>query len=265
MQNKENTLQIFTAGVVKDVIKDVVEKWNESHNELKAEMYSDGSVDLIRKIKAGDRCDVVAIADDAIIKSMLMPQLATGYIVFAGNRMVITAKGKKQITSENWKEVLLAPDTRFAHKNPYADPGGYRGVMALLLADKLEEGLTDKLINHPGHIGMDPKLTLATLPPHDFLFEYYTGALSRGASFAQMPDIMNQSNPDLAEEYAKISFAVDSENTVVCTPISHAVTIPTVAQHKEAAKEFVKMFLQTDFKALGFVERNERVGKDILA
>lgn len=260
----DNTLQILTAGVAKEIIKDVVEKWNETHDKLKAEMYSDGSVDLIRKIKAGDRCDVVVIADDTIIKSMMMPDLADGYIVFAGNHMVITAKGEKQITSENWKEVLLESDTRFAHKNPYADPGGYRGVMALMLADKVEEGLSEKLINHPGHIGMDPKLTLATLPPHDFLFEYYTGALSRGASFAQLPEIMDQSNPDLVREYAKISFAVDSENTVVCTPISHAVTIPTVAVHKEAAKEFVKMFLQTDFKALGFVERNEKFGEDIL-
>ena len=193
-----------------------------------------------------------------------MPQLATGYIVFAGNRMVISAKGDNTIDSTNWKEKLLDPDAKFAHKNPYADPGGYRGLMALMLADKVEAGLAEKLLNHPGHIGMDPKLTLATLPIHDYLFEYYTGAANRGAVFAQLSDIMDQSNPGFAEEYAKISFAVDSENTIVCTPISHAVTIPTVSQHKDAAKEFVKLFLQTDFVALNFVERNETVGEDIL-
>ena len=264
MTEKTNTLQILTAGVAKDIIKSTVEKWNVQHPELQAEMYADGSVDLIRKVQAGERCDVIVIADDTIIKSMMMPQLAEGYIIFAGNRMVLAATGDNDISSENWKEKLLAPETKFAHKNPYADPGGYRGLMALMLAENVETGLAEKLLNHPGHIGMDPKLTLATLPPHDYLFDYYSNAVKRGAKFAQLPDIMDQSNPQLAEEYAKISFAVDANNTVVCTPIAHAVTIPTVAQHKEAAKEFVKMFLQTDFEALSFVKYNTSVGEDIL-
>lgn len=261
---KDTTLKILTAGVAKELIKATVDKWNVKHSELQAEMYSDGSVDLIRKIKSGERCDVVVIADDTIIQSMMMPDLAEGYIIFAGNRMVVTAKGDKDITSENWKEVLLDPDTKFAHKNPYADPGGYRGLMALMLADMCDEGLAEKLLNHPGHIGMDPSLTLATLPPHDFLFEYYSGAANRDAKFAFLPEIMDQSAAALAEEYAKVSFSIDAENIVVCTPISHAVTIPTFAVHKEAAKEFVKMFLETDFKAHNFIERNKIIGENIL-
>lgn len=264
MQNKENRLQIFTAGVAKDIIWDIVEIWNAQHPELQADMYSDGSVNLIRKIQGGEPCDVAVIADNAIIESMLMPQLAAGYIIFAGNKMVISAKGDKQISSENWKDALLAPDTKFAHKNPYADPGGYRGLMALMLADQVEEGLAQKLLEHPGHIGMDPNLTLMTLPPHDFLFEYYSGAANRGAVFAELPAIMDQSDSDLAEEYAKVSFVVDENNTIVCTPISHAVTIPSTAKHKAAAKQFVKMFLDTDFKSYNFIQRTEIVGEEIL-
>ena len=264
MPNKENRLQIFTAGVAKDIIQNIVKIWNEQHPQLQADMYSDGSVNLIRKIQNGDPCDVAVIADNTIIESMLMPRLAAGYIIFAGNKMVISAKGSKQITSENWKDVLLAPDTKFAHKNPYADPGGYRGLMALMLADQVEEGLGQKLLEHPGHIGMDPSLTLSTLPPHDFLFEYYSGAASRGAVFAELPAVMDQSDPALAEKYAKVSFAVDAGSSVVCTPSAHAVTILSTSKHQEAAKQFVKLFLETDFSSHNFVERTEIVGEDIL-
>jgi len=260
----ENTLQIFTAGVAMGVVKEAVQQWNLKHPEFQAEMHPGGSVDLVRKVLSGERCDVLVTADDTLISSMMMPQAAKGYVSFAGNKMVVVAKGDKDINSENWKEKLLAPDATFAHKNPYGDPGGYRGVMALLLADQVEEGLADKLMNHKGHIGMDKNLNMGNMPKHDYSFEYYSGAASRGMKFAELPEVMDQSNTELAETYAKAAFAVDDDNTVVCTPISHGITIPENAKYKDAAKEFVTEFLKTDFTKRNFLPRREVVGEDIL-
>ena len=263
-QRTGETLQVFTAGVAMGVVKEAVQHWNLKHPELQAEMHPGGSVDLIRKVLAGERCDVLITADDTLIKSMMMPDAAKGYISFAGNKMVIAATGDKDINSENWKEKLLAEDAKFYHMNPYGDPGGYRGVMSLLLADQVEEGLADKLMNHPGHIGMDPNLTRENTPSHDYMFTYYSGAVSRGMRFAELPEVMDQSNPSLADTYAKAKFAVDENNTVTCTPISHGVTIPETAKFKEEAKAFVAEFLKKDFAQWNFLPRREVVGEDIL-
>ena len=264
-QEKEKTLQIFTAGVAMKIVKEKVQQWNLAHPERQAEMHPGGSVDLIRKVLAGERCDVLIVADDTNIADMLMPELADGYTIFAGNSMVIMGKPGSDINSDNWKEKLLAPDATFQHKNPYGDPGGYRAVMAMLLADQVEHGLSDKLMNHPGHIGMDPTLTRETTPPHEYEFLYRSGAVSMGRPFADLPDCMNLSNPDLAETYAGVSFAVDEKNTVTGAPIAHALTIPKTALYPEEAKEFAKLFLDTDFTARGFLPRRETVGKDIIA
>ena len=263
-QRTHETLQVFTAGVAMGAVKEAVQHWNLKHPEMQAEMHPGGSVDLIRKVLAGERCDVFITADDTLIKSMMMPDAAKGYISFAGNKVVIAAKGDAEISSENWKEKLLDPNAKFAHKNPYGDPGGYRGVMALLLADKVEAGLADKLMNHPGHIGMDPDLNMGNMPPHDYAFEYYSGAVSRGMKFAELPSVMDQSDPVLSEIYADAKFAVDENNTVVCTPISHGVTIPETAKFKAEAQAFVTEFLKKDFAQFNFLPRREAVGEDIL-
>ena len=171
-QRTDETLQVFSAGVAMGVVKEAIQHWNLKHPERQAELVPGGSVDLVRRILAGERCDVLVTADDTLIKSMMMPETAKGYISFAGNKMVVVSRGDKEITNENWKEMLLDPNAKFAHKNPYGDPGGYRGVMALLLAENIEEGLGKKLMDHPGHLGMDPNLNMSNMPEHDYSFEY---------------------------------------------------------------------------------------------
>lgn len=262
--DKEKSLQIFTAGVAKAAVTNRAKCWNQEHPELQAEVFSCGSVELARKILKGERCDVFVSADESILTGMMMPEYAGGYIVFAGNKIVVQDMSGKGINSRNWKEKLLEPDISFRNKNPYADPGGYRGVMAMLLADKYEEGLTKKLMEHPGHIGMDPALTEKNMPPYDYLFTYYSMAMASGANFAELPDIMNLSMPEYNKEYAEVSFEVDAENTVRGSDISHCVTIPKTAEHKEAARKFVEGFLSTDFKAYHFLEKREFAGESIL-
>ena len=145
-------LHVFCAGVSMKLVKSVAEKWNKLHSELPVIVTPGGSVDLIRDCISGEPCDVLISADDAIIRSMMLPKYAGGYRIWAGNKMVIVGDG---ITSGNWERKLLAKNATFKHHNPYGDPGGYRAVMAMLLADAYKPGLTARLMNHPGHIGMD--------------------------------------------------------------------------------------------------------------
>lgn len=257
-----NTLNIFSAGVARKAAADTINKWNAAHPELPAELTVDGSVDLIRRCLSGEACDILILADDKIIDSMMMPDKAAGYIVFAGNRMVVAANEGFSITSENWKEKLLDPEATFDHHNPYADPGGYRAVMSMMLADKLEPGLASRLLDHPGHFGMgnDPE----DLPEIKYTFDYYTRAAARGAMIAELPEIMNLGSDALADEYAGAQFDVGGGNVVTATPICHALTIPVTAVNTDAARKFAKLFLETDFNEYGFVERREMLGDDIL-
>lgn len=254
-------LNIFSAGVAGKAVKDVISKWNKLYPEITAALTIDGSVDLIRRCLAGESCDLLILADDKIIDQMMLPDHASGYIVFAGNRMVVAANEGYEIGTENWKEKLLDPSATFDHHNPYADPGGYRSVMSMMLADKIESGLADKLINHPGHFGMgnDPE----DLPEIKYCFDYYTRAAGRGATIAELPEIMNLGNDELAAIYSEVSFSVDESNTIAATPINHAVTIPLTSGNPDAAREFVNLFLDIDFESYGFVKRREIVGEDI--
>jgi ABC-type molybdate transport system substrate-binding protein len=253
-------LNVFCAGVSMKLVKETADKWNTLHSGLPVVLTPGGSVDLIRDCIAGDPCDVLISADDGIIRDMMMPKYADGYRVWAGNKMVITGEG---ITAGNWEEKLLAADATFKHHNPYGDPGGYRAVMAMLLADAHRPGLAERLMNHPGHIGMEKNAgPFGSMKEAKYEFGYYSGAKSSGRNFAELPAVMDLSDPALADTYAKVGFAVDGENTVTAAPITHALTIPITSAHKEAAKEFAGMFLELDKEAAGFLPREGVYGKD---
>ena len=253
-------LHVFCAGVSMKLVKETAEKWNALHPELPAVVTPGGSVDLIRDCIAGEPCDVLISADDAIIRSMMMPKYADGYRIWAGNKMVVIGEG---INAGNWEEKLLAPDATFKHHNPYGDPGGYRAVMAMLLADMYKPGLTDRLMNHPGHIGMEKNPGLFSfLKEAKYEFMYYSGAKLSGENYAELPAVMDLSDPALADTYARVSFSIDDENTVTAEPIAHALTIPKTAVHKEAAKEFAGMFMAIDKTAAGFLPREGVCGED---
>ena len=134
--------------------------------------------ELIRDCISGDPCDLLISADDAIIRSMMIPEYTDGYRIWAGNKMVIIGE---DINSENWTDKLLADDATFKHNDPYADPGGYRAVMAILLADKFKAGLTERLMNHPGHIGMEKTIgPFGNLKPARYHFMYRSAAIASG-------------------------------------------------------------------------------------
>ena len=261
--DKDNILYVFSAGVAKAIAEEKVNEFNAENDGIKAKLISAGSVELAKRIMSGERCDVFITADDSILTDMMMPDYAKGYIIFAGNKIVVQAISDADISDDNWEEKLLDEKTTFKNKNPYLDPGGYRGVMALLLADKYKKGLTDKLMNHKGHYGME-KNPEDTPKDCDYILTYYTNAVKSGKKFACLPEIMDLSNPSLSSEYEKVEFSVDEKTTIKASPISHCITIPNTALHKDEARKFVEKFLKVDFTLYHFLKRYETVGKEIL-
>ena len=261
-QTTSKYLYIMCAGVSIKLVNDTVEKWNASHPELPAVSTSAGSVELIRDCISGKPCDVLISADDAIIRNMMIPEYADGYRIWASNRIVVAGE---DITSLNWEEKLLAEDATFQHSNPYDDPGGYRAVMAIMLADLYKPGLTYRLMNHPGYFGIKKTEGMSSSQNEaKYEFTYYTKAKLSSRNFAELPDIMALSNPELTDKYAIVNFRLNDEITVTAEPIAHAITIPKAATHRKAAKELIKMFLAIDKTEVGFLPLEGVYGEDPL-
>lgn len=255
-----DTLHIFYAGCVKPQVLATVERFERAHPDVKVQAQGGGSVDIIRRTKAGQTCDLLVSADDAILASMMLPDWAQGYRVFAGNAIVVmAAQLGYTICADNWMQTLLAKEARFGHFEPTVDPGGYRAVMACLLADGVQPGLTRKLLEHPGRQVIPDKQS----PRPPYIFMYRTFALHDGAPFAELPVEMNLEKDEMESLYRAVSFDV-GEICVQGGAIRHALTIPKLSPNKPLARAFAQEFLRSDFAGAGFVPREAVVGKDPL-
>lgn len=257
-------LRIFTAGVAGKIVKKTAEQFEKKYVGVSCEVFMGGSNTGINRLREGELFDVMILADSENIDEMLMPEYTDGYFIWGGNEMVITGNG---ITSENWKEKLLDPDAKIKHMNPYNDPGGYRAVMAMKLAEEVEPGLADKLLKHPNYNGLDKETYEGAFrmpgEPEDGVYRilYKTIPVSRGEQYAELPPQMNLGSPAYEKLYRTAQFTIESGETVCGNVIMHAVLIPKKTENRKDAEEFIKMFLSERFMMHGFTPVQKKVGK----
>jgi ABC-type molybdate transport system substrate-binding protein len=253
------TIHVLHAGSVSQPIKDTIARFER--DDIAIHPVHSGSVDCVRRLIAGEPCDLIVLADAELMSNMLMPKYTDGYFVFAGNSIAIMATSdESEINTENWKEILLHPATTFGHYDPYFDPGGYRAVMACVLADHVEPGLSQKLLDHPGRVVVIP----GSKPLPQFIFTYLSSAQKSGKPFVALPDEMALSNDEMNPLYREAMFDLGGSK-VYGSAISLALTIPFTARNKELAKKFALEFVQSDFTAEGFSIKNRVFGKNPLS
>ncbi|MBO4915191.1 MAG: substrate-binding domain-containing protein [Oscillospiraceae bacterium] len=257
-----DNLRVFSAGVAGKLAKMTASRFEAAHPGVSCEVIVGGSTDGVRRLIAGESFDVMILADSSNIEQMMMPEYTDGYFIWGGNEMVVMGEG---ITSENWKEKLLSPSAKLRHTDPYGDPSGYRAVMAMKLADRVEPGLSDKLLNHPNYNGLDREQYNGFRPPAcgegEYCMIYRSGAAASGKSFASLPPEMNLGDPAFEDVYNTVDFAVSENETVRGTTILHAITIPKAAKNSEGAVSFSELFLANRFPMLGFTPVHKSVGK----
>jgi len=252
------TLNVLHAGSISKPIQDTIARFER--DDITVLPTHSGSVDCVRRLIAGAPCDLVVLADSELIANLLVPNYADGYYVFAGNSIAIMATSiEAKINAENWKETLLDPSVTFGHYDPFFDPGGYRAVMACMLADHVEPGLSRKLLEHPGRVVVTP----GSKPVPQFVFTYLSSAQKSGKPFVILPDEMALSNDEMNLLYKEAVFDL-GESKVFGSAISLALTIPFTALNKDLAKKFALEFIQSDFAAEGFSLKNKVVGKNPL-
>ena len=146
-------LTVFYAGSLAVPFKQISDEFKELHPGLDIQMEAAGSRDCARKIRDLKRpCDVLASADYLVIEQLLVPDYADWNICFAANEMIIAynpaSRKSKQLTADNWFDILMSLELAFGRSSPDADPCGYRAVLTMQLAEKYYKraGLTEKML-----------------------------------------------------------------------------------------------------------------------
>lgn len=263
-------LMIFHAGSLSVPFAEITAAFNKECPSVRVLREAAGSRECARKISdLGRPCDVLASSDYAVIDTLLIPKYADWNIKFAGNEMAVVysdaSRHAKEITPENWYEILLRDDVAFGRSDPNSDPCGYRAVFTMKLAEDhyKQPGLSEKLLAKDTRY-IRPKetdlLALLETKTIDYIFLYRSVAQQHQLKWVALPDEINLKRPELAERYRAVSVEVTGETpgtTIVQhgEPMVYGVTIPKNAPNPTAAAAFVTFLLERD-KGLAIMERN---------
>jgi molybdate/tungstate transport system substrate-binding protein len=182
-----------------------------------ARVEAHGSVACRRLLRDGLRDpDAVALADPRLFEGV-----AKRVTCFATNALVVAVGPDSPAAShDDWRALLADRDLSIGRTDPERDPLGYRTVMALELADRLDaDSLLDRTTVHP-ETGLLRTLEAGGI---DAAFAYWNMAVEHDLPFLELPDSIDFSNPELADEYATVEFDL-GEETVVGSPIQYAAS-----------------------------------------
>lgn len=263
---KQRQLIVFNAGSLAAPVAELLAEFVRLHPGITPQQENSGSLEAGRKItELGKSCDVLAVADYEVIPSLLMPQHADWYIIFARNQLVLihTPKSKfsDQISSDNWYEVLLRPRVRYGYSNPDLDPAGYRTLLHWQLAETYyhKPGLFERLKAGVPASNIRPKsvelVALLQSGELDYIYCYRSIAEQYKLPFISFPSEIDFSDTAKDDLYATASTEVAGNKPgeklkMKGMAIRYGLTIPRGAPDREVAEEFVEFMLSPEGQAI---------------
>jgi molybdate/tungstate transport system substrate-binding protein len=250
MTSQKITLPILHAGSLGNVVKAVNGLFQELYPDVNIEAQPAGSADAVRKITRGEAdCGIIASADYHLIEKLMFPGFADWYLIFASNQMVLRYTDKtpfhEEVNSRNWYEILLRDGVNFWRFDADGDPGGYRALMVMQLAENYygKPGLYKTLMDSPNN----RLLTKDTFPLMASGYSFGYG-LSTGGPFSTLalPGEINLSKNTLQEFYRQASVKISGNQpgeTVVLSgsPIFFGLTIPRGFKNKDVAVAWISL------------------------
>ena len=263
-EKKENTVEkvkltVFHAGSLAKPFKDVKAAFEKIHPNVEVLLEAAGSRACARKITDQKReADVMASADESVIRTLLFPEYADYCLNFVTNEMVIMYSDKSnradEINPENWYEILLKDNVEYGHSEPDKDPCGYRTLLVWQLAEKfyqntglysaLKEGCPDKNIR-PKETDL---LALLDTGELDYLFIYRSVAEQHHGKFITLPAEINLGTFTLKDYYSTATVELSGKNpgekvTKKGAPMVYGITVPSNAPHKKWGVKFVEFIV----------------------
>ena len=211
----ESTADALVAGSLQGVAGEVGQASVEAH----------GSVACRRLLADGVRePDAVALADPRLFAG-----LAERATCFATNALVVAVAPDSPAAEyatdgdDDWRALLADAELALGRTDPERDPLGYRTVMALRLAADVDaEAVLDRTNVLP-ETGLLRTLEAGGI---DAAFAYRNMAVEHDLPHVDLPDAVDFSNPDLADEYAEASVEL-ADRTVTGAPIRYAARART--------------------------------------
>lgn len=261
----DEVLVVFNAGSLARPIRAALDTF-AARTGVRIEQESAGSLESARKLtELGKIPDLIALADAEVFPRFLMPTFLDGYVEFARNRMVLAytdrSRFAKEITAENWWQILQRPGVETGRSDPQLDPNGYRTLLVWQLAERYyaQPGLGAALERaHPAR-NVRPKeadlVGLLEAGEFDYIWSYESMARAMGLPFVQLPNGIDLSPPDSAGTYALASVTVRGARagdsvTFVGAPIVYGFGIPREAPHPAVAERFARFLLSADGRAI---------------
>lgn len=276
----DSSVSVFHAGSLSKPFQRI----NEENNSFDLQCEPSGSVKAMIKITdLGKRPDIAAVSDYSLIQDYLIPEYTDWYVQFARNEIVIAyteqSKYSNEINENNWFEILRKPEVKFAFGDPNADPGGYRSMMTIMLAENyygdseifddlivtntamrapaLENGAytlqalpleelkpdTDKIRVGSMEVAVIPALGMGSV---DYMFNYRSIAKQHDFEFVELPDEINLSRVGYEENYAQARVDLSDGPVKSGKPIVYGVTMLKNAEHEKNSIKFLKYLLSDD-------------------
>ena len=256
-----DTLLIFIAASLTKPMQPVLDGFR-AQTGIVIQRESGASLEHVRKITELHRIpDLVLLADAEIIPQLLVPAYATWSADFARNRMVLAytdrSRFAKEITADNWMQVVRRPGVEVGRTDPDLAPVGYRTLLMFQLAEQYyrQHSLASSLLDHAPKRNTRPNAAeLAALLEAgelDYIYDYQSVAESNRFRFVALPDAINLGDPARASDYAAASVSVrgTAPGTSVIfkgQPILYGLTIPKDAPHASAAVRFLTYLMSPE-------------------
>jgi len=251
--NSTGKIELLSAGSLSIILGNKVGESFEQETGITLQGEFHGSNAVMRFITSGQKSpDVVASADAGLLRDELQPDHTTWDVVFASNSVGITYNPDTQVgrilkNGTPWYRALREADSEIAMSDPDLDPLGYRTVQMFKLAENYYDvdGLAQNLINR---LEIDPQEAhlLAGIETGDRAAAvcYRNMAVDHGLPFISLPDELNFSNPDYADQYAQATYTTDEGTTIEGTPVLYNATVLASADHPENGRRFLRYLLQ---------------------
>lgn len=212
-----------------------------------------GSNAVMRMVEDGQKNpDVVVSADAGLLRRRLYDEHTDWDAVFASNSVGIaynprTALGGRLESDESWYDVLRdADEGEVAISDPDLDPLGYRAVQLFELAGEKHgiDGFRDEMLSKTYKEPEEPQLlTGVRSGSRAAAVVYENMAVDHDLPFHELPDDLNFSDPDHADDYAAASYTTDDGMTIEGAPVLYNITVLEGADRPDAGTEFVNYVL----------------------
>jgi len=259
-------LEVFNAAALGPPFHDALEAFRAQQPGVRPAQHNAPSLEVVRMVtELGRVPDILAVADHALLDSLIVPAHADWYALLGTNALVLAygpkSRFRDEITTDNWWQVLLREGVEVGRSDMRVDPSGYRADMAMQLAERFYQrpGLTAQLrATIPER---NVRRAEADLSAHletgqlDYGWTYESLARAHGLKYVKLPSAIDQSDPAQEASYREAKVTLPAAQgrpaiTLTGAPIVFALTVPREAPHAEQARRFAAFLLSEEGRAV---------------